>query len=74
MTKIKNKVTSVTVGKNEAGTALYKDTGLSIEMGDAAFTVTKEDAFNGGTETYYFKNQVSAEMYNDGNDICQILS
>jgi len=67
-------IKEITVGKNEAGTALYKDTGVSIEMGDKAFVTTKEDAFNGGEETFYFKDKVNAQMFEDGNDICQLLS
>lgn len=56
-------IKEITVGKNEAGTALYKDTGLSIEMGDKAFITTKEDVFNGGEETFYFKDELKAKSF-----------
>jgi hypothetical protein len=64
----------IMIGKGEAGTALYQDTGKSIEIGEVAYTIKREDAFSGETETLYFKEQISAEMYKDGNGITQLLS
>ena len=64
----------ITVGRSEAGTSLYQDTGKSIEIGEVAYTIKKEDAFSGETEILYFKEQVNAEMYKDGNGIVQLIS
>ena len=57
-----NKVTKVTIGKGEAGTALYQDTGKSIEMGETAYAIAKEDAFSGETETLYFAEEKNAKV------------
>lgn len=54
-------VKKVIVGKIEAGTALYQDTGKSIEMGETAYTIKKEDAFSGETETLYFAEEKNAK-------------
>lgn len=55
-------IKKIIVGKVEAGTALYQDTGKSIEMGEVAYTITKEDAFSGETETLYYAEEKNIKV------------
>ena len=56
-------IKETTVGKNEAGLYLFKDTGVAIEMNDKAFIIREEDAFAGVTRNVYFTNRENAENY-----------
>lgn len=67
------KVKTIVVGKNEAGTAEYQDTGKSIEMADVAYTLIKEDFLSGETRTLYFKDSDAAEKFKDGMGIVETL-
>ena len=58
------KIKEVTIGKDEAGLFLYKDTEMSIEMGEKAFTIKTENPFAGTTDTIYFKHRENAEKHN----------
>lgn len=58
------KVKEVTVGKEEAGLFLFKDTGVSIEMGDKAFVVKTENPFAGTADKVFFKNRENADKHN----------
>ncbi|HEY4755787.1 MAG TPA: hypothetical protein VIH28_07020 [Ignavibacteriaceae bacterium] len=57
------KVKEVTIGKDEAGLFLFKDTGISIEAGDKAFTIKEQNPFAGTMDTVYFKNRENAEKH-----------
>jgi len=70
----KNKVTEVTVGKNEAGMFEYKDSGKAIEMGDKAFTIQRENIMTEEIETLYYEKLENAEMGRDSMKIVDILS
>jgi len=58
------KVSEVTIGKDEAGLFLFKDTDVAIEMGDKAFVVKTENPFSGTIDNVYFKDKEKAEKYN----------
>jgi len=70
----KNKVTEVTIGKNEAGMFEYKDSGKAIEMGDKAFTIERENVITEEMETLYYEKLEHAEMGRDSMKIVDILS
>ncbi len=52
-----------TVGKDEAGLFEFKDTGISIEMGDKAFVVKSENAFTTTTDSVFYKHRENAEKH-----------
>lgn len=62
--KTMNKVTEVTVGKNEAGMHEYQDTGKAIEMGEKAYTIKTEDMMSGESKILYFQDKCNAEYFN----------
>jgi len=70
----KNKVTEVTIGKNEAGMFEYKDSGKAIEMGDKAFTIKRENVMTEEIETLYYEKLENAELGRDSMKIVDILS
>jgi len=70
----KNKVTEVTIGKNEAGMFEYRDSGKAIEMGDKAFTIQRENVMTEEIETLYYEKRENAEMGRDSMKIVDILS
>ena len=66
----KNKVTEVTIGKNEAGMFEYKDSGKAIEMGEKAFTIEMENIMNEEIETLYYEKRENAEL---GKDLVKVF-
>ncbi len=61
--KTREEVKEVTVGKEEAGLFEFKDTGISIEMGDKAFLIKEENPFSGTVDKVFFQNKEKAEKY-----------
>jgi hypothetical protein len=66
----KNKVTEVTIGKNEAGMFEYKDSGKAIEMGEKAFTIERENIMTEEIETLYYEKRENAEL---GKDLVKVF-
>ena len=56
-------VKEVIVSKDEAGMSEFQDTGIAIEMGDKAFVIQLENAFEGTIDNVYFKHRESAEKF-----------
>lgn len=63
MSTLKTKVTEVTIGKSEAGMYEYTDTGKSIEMGEKAYTIKRENIMTDEIETLYFTKKENAENF-----------
>jgi hypothetical protein len=60
---IAEKIKEVVIGKNEAGLFEFKDTNVTIEMGDVAFVIREENVFAGTVDNVYFKKRENAEKY-----------